>query len=162
MNAISKPRKKKSGGAPISDATLQPLLGYHLKRASNVIQADLARTLKPYDLRMILLSALAIIFDNPGLSQSNLADALDIERPNLGAIVDELENRKLITRTRAPNDRRVYQLEVTKTGATLLKKVLADVKEHERQLLGTLSADLISKIIDAMNTIKSSGRERTR
>ncbi len=96
------------------------------------------------------------------MSQSKLADALDIERPNLGAIVDELENRKLITRTRAPNDRRVYQLEVTKTGATLLKKVLADVKEHERQLLGTLSADLISKIIDAMNTIKSSGRERTR
>jgi len=60
---------------PISDATLTDLVGYNIKRASNVIQSDLARTLKPLELRMITFTALVLIVDNPGLRQSQLADA---------------------------------------------------------------------------------------
>ena len=49
------------GVAHVSDATLREFLGYHMKRAFNVVQADLARVLKPFELRMLTYSALVLI-----------------------------------------------------------------------------------------------------
>ena len=79
------------------DATLRNFVGYRMKRAFNVVQADLTKTLKPFDLRMLTYTALVLIVDNPGLRQSQLADAMDIERPNLVVLIDELERRDLNT-----------------------------------------------------------------
>jgi len=89
----------------IDDATLRRLIGYDMKRAFNVVQSDLARTLKPFDLRMLTYTALVLIVDNPGLNQSRLAGAMDIERPNLVALVNALEQRGFIHRGSMPGDR---------------------------------------------------------
>ena len=62
-----------------------------------MIQSDLIETLRPFDLRMLTYSALVLIVDNPGLNQSRLSQIMDIERPNLVVIIDELEERELIT-----------------------------------------------------------------
>ena len=143
----------------VSDDTLADLVGYNVKRASNVIQSDLARTLKPLELRMITFSALVMIADNPGLRQSQLADVLAIERPNCVAIIDELEQRILITRLRVPTDRRAYALKVTKAGQQLYKKALRTVKAHENALLDDFSNKEHAQINAAMQLI---GRLRKR
>lgn len=138
----------------ISDATLRRFLGYHMKRAFNVIQADLAQTLKPFELRMLTYTALVLIVDNPGLRQSQLADAMDIERPNLVVIIDELERRELITRDRVPTDRRAYALHATLTGRQLCDKAVAAVTAHENQLLEGLEEDMVAEMIAAMKQIE--------
>ena len=74
----------------VSDATLRSFFGYNMKRAFNTVQTDVNRALAPFGLRMVTFSALVIIVDNPGLRQSQLADVLSIERPNLVLIVDDL------------------------------------------------------------------------
>ncbi|WP_243612770.1 MarR family winged helix-turn-helix transcriptional regulator [Shimia aestuarii] len=143
----------------VSDATLRRFIGYHMKRAFNVIQADLAETLKPFELRMLTYTALVLIADNPGLRQSQLADAMDIERPNLVVIIDELERRELITRDRVPTDRRAYALHVTLAGRQLCDKAVAAVTAHEDQLLEGLEEDAIKSMIAAMKHIeKRQGR----
>lgn len=148
--------------AHVSDATLRRFAGYHMKRAFNVIQADLARTLKPFDLRMLTYTALVMIADNPGLRQSQLADAMDIERPNLVVIIDELERRDLITRERVPTDRRAYALHVTLAGRLLCDKAIAAVSAHENRLLEGLEEDAIQSMIATMKHIqKRQGRDRT-
>ena len=119
----------------ISDATLRSLIGYSMKRAFNVVQADLLLALKPFDLRMLTYTALVLIADNPGLRQAQLADAMDIERPNLVVIIDELERRELIVRERVPSDRRAYALKVTLAGQQLYEKAVAAVTAHEKALL---------------------------
>ncbi len=153
----SNPEAKPRASRRISDQTLRPMLGYHLRRASNVIQSDLARTLKPFELRMITFSALAVVADNPGLSQATLADALDIERPNLVVVVDELERRELISRERSATDRRVYQLKITLAGQTLLDKVIVAVAAHEKALLKALTPEMQDTVIAAMTLIKENG-----
>ncbi|MBR9843501.1 MAG: MarR family transcriptional regulator [Rhodobacteraceae bacterium] len=146
--------KPQSDVTHVSDATLRRFLGYHMKRAFNVIQADLAQTLKPFDLRMLTYTALVLIVDNPGLRQSQLADAMDIERPNLVVIIDELERRELITRDRVPTDRRAYALHATLTGRQLCDKAVAAVTAHENQLLEGLEEDMIAEMIAAMKQIE--------
>lgn len=139
----------------IHDETLSKFLGYQLKRSFNVIQTDLTKTLKPFDLRMLTFSALVFIVDNSGLSQSQLADAMDIERPNLVIIIDELEQRELIVRDRVQTDRRMYALRATLAGQRLCKKAVAADVAHEAKLLDGLDKDTRESIMVALRTLRN-------
>lgn len=144
----------------ISDATLRGLVGYSMKRAFMVIRADLARTLEPFELRMMTFTALTLVADNPGLSQSQLAQAMAVERPNLVVIVDELETRGLIIRDRVPTDRRTYALTITPEGEALLAEATAAVYAHENEIMGGLSAEEEAALIATLNRIESAARRR--
>ena len=74
----------------VTDAALRPFLGFNLRRAWNVIHADLGATLDPLGLRMITFSALVVIGDNPGLSQAQLAAALPFLATRPPVLVDWL------------------------------------------------------------------------
>jgi DNA-binding MarR family transcriptional regulator len=146
----------RADGAAVSDATLRQFIGYHMKRAFNVVQSDLAHTLKPFDLRMLTYTALVLIVDNPGLRQSQLADAMDVERPTLVVILDELERRELITRDRVATDRRAYALQVTLSGRHLYDRAVAAVTAHEEQLLQGLDAKSRDSLVAALKIIENS------
>lgn len=143
----------------VSDKALQQFVGYHLKRAFNVIRSDLSQTLEPFGLRMITYSALALIIDNPGLRQSQLATALDIERPNLVVVIDELEQRELIVRERVPTDRRAYALQATLTGQRLCQKAIEADLAHEAELLAGISEEERKIVIKAMRMIGRAGKD---
>ena len=138
-----------------NDDTLQQFVGYHMKRAFNVIQADLTKTLKPFELRMLTYSALVLIVDNSGLSQSQLAEAMDVERPNMVVIVDELEQRALIVRERVPTDRRTYALRPTLLGQHVCKRAVEAVAQHEQLLLHGIDDAAQATIISALKVIQS-------
>ena len=139
--------------AHISDETLKQFMGYRVRRASNVLQTHLPGTLKPFGLRMITFTALVLIVDNPGLSQSRLAAAMDVERPNLVVIIDDLENRDLIIRERVPSDRRAYALTPTLLGRRTCEKAIAAVKENEQRMLQNIGQDRITLAGDVMSQI---------
>lgn len=129
-------------------------MGYHLKRAFNVMQADLVQTLKPYELRMVTYTALILIVDNPGLRQSQLAAAMDVERPNLVVIIDELEGRDLIVRDRVPTDRRAYALKATLAGRRLYDKATQAIRVSEARLLRQLDPQTRDAMIGGMDLIR--------
>lgn len=144
----------------VTDAALRPFLGFNLRRAWNVIYADLSATLEPLELRMITFSALAVIGENPGLSQAQLAAALAVERPNLVAVTEELTQRGLISRDRVPTDRRTYALRLTTNGARLLAQATEAVHAHETALYGNLAAGERTALLAALGKIESNGTER--
>lgn len=123
---------------PMRDDTLRQFSGYVMKRAFHAIQGDVNATLAPLGLRMLSFSALVMIVDNPGRRQSQLADALMIERPNLVIIVDELERAGLIQRERTPQDRRAYALRATQEGHALYDLAMRAVQDHEARMTRAL------------------------
>ena len=128
-----------------------------MKRAFNVVRADLIRTLRPYELRMLTYTALVLIVDNPGLSQSQLAQAMDVERPNLVVIVDELEQRDLIARNRVPSDRRAYALQATPEGQRLCRRAVKAVVAHEVALFEGIDPQARDTILSALRLVRSRG-----
>ena len=152
---MSKPDIAPVPPVQIRDDTLRQFIGYHMKRAFNVIQADLTLTLKPFELRMLTYSALVLIVDNPGLSQTQLANAMDIERPNLVVIIDELEQRELIVRDRVITDRRAYALRATLIGRRLCKKAINAVKVHESRLLDGLDEVTRDNLMTGLSVLNS-------
>lgn len=135
------------------DTTLKQFIGYHLKRTTNIMLADLARTLAPHELRMLTYTALVLIVDNPGIRQYQLADAMDIERPNLVVIVDELEQRGFIVRDKVPTDRRAYALQPTLAGKRLYKKATKSVTEHEQILFKDISQADRKKVVTTLSQL---------
>ncbi|SNS54332.1 MarR family winged helix-turn-helix transcriptional regulator [Tropicimonas sediminicola] len=143
----------------VDDSALRAFFGYRMKRSFNVIQADLALALKPFELRMLTFTALTLVVSNPGLRQSQLAEAMDVERPNLVTIVEELVRRDLISKERVPTDRRAYSLQATRQGRMLCAEATTAVTAHEEALLGGLDEEMRAGAIEAMNRIEQ-GRQR--
>jgi DNA-binding MarR family transcriptional regulator len=130
-----------AGNAPQGgDGLLAGYIGYGMKRAMSIVQADLSRVLADYDLRAVSFSALSIIVGEPGLTQTQLADALQIERSNLVTIIDELAGRALIIRAPVAHDRRRHALMPTTEGRKLAEAAQHSVAQHERALFACLTA----------------------
>ncbi|MGH1424528.1 MAG: MarR family winged helix-turn-helix transcriptional regulator [Pseudooceanicola sp.] len=124
----------------LPDRRLRGLAGYSLKRAYHRLQSDAARVLDGLGLRITTYSALSVICDTPGLRQSQLADALSMERSNTVVLVDTLEQAELIERRRVPQDRRSYALTATAAGRRLCDAATDALHRHEDRLLSDFDA----------------------
>jgi MarR family transcriptional regulator, organic hydroperoxide resistance regulator len=69
-----------------------------------------------------------------------LANALACDNSNVTGIIDRLEDRGLVERRAAPNDRRVKMLVVTESGAALRRRIKERMEEPPEPLL-RLDAD---------------------
>lgn len=108
--------------APL-DSALDELIGYALRRAQLKLFQNLIGRLVVHDLRPAQFSALAIIDQNPGLMQADLAKALTIEPPQVVPLLNKLESRALAVRVRCKPDKRSYGIFLSKSGETLLKEL---------------------------------------
>ena len=144
-----------------ADATLRGFCGYAMKRAFLGVQADLNRVLAPLGLRMMTYSALVVVTDNPGLRQSQLADALAVEKPNMVALVAELLQAGLLTRQRAPDDRRARALHPTDTGRALAARAIAAVQAHEARITATLGPEELQTLMHALAQVERAALEET-
>ncbi|WP_175649600.1 MarR family winged helix-turn-helix transcriptional regulator [Pseudomonas sp. Marseille-P9899] len=115
------------------DASLEDLIGYALRRAQLKLFQNLISRLAVHDLRPAQFSALAIIEQNPGLMQADLARALTIEPPQVVPLLNKLEERALAVRIRCKPDKRSYGIFLSKSGETLLKdlKQIASDSDHD-------------------------------
>lgn len=120
---------------------LDDLIGYNLKRAYMVVQADFRHALGQDGLSPRVFSALSLTIQMPNITQSSLARELGIERSGLVAIVDELESRQYLVRTAVPGDRRVQALVPTEAGRKAYADAAATVRAHEARLLSSLTPD---------------------
>ncbi|KTB54996.1 MarR family winged helix-turn-helix transcriptional regulator [Pseudomonas syringae] len=106
-----------------TDSALDDLIGYAMRRAQLKLFQNLIGRLSAHDLRPAQFSALAIIEQNPGLMQADLAKALAIEPPQVVPLLNKLENRALAVRVRCKPDKRSYGIFLSKSGETLLREL---------------------------------------
>jgi DNA-binding MarR family transcriptional regulator len=66
------------------------------------------------------------------------------------ALIDSLETRGLVERRRSSADRRSYELRLTGNGQDLLAALRRTVREHEDQLLGSLTPEQAEQLHDLL------------
>lgn len=113
-------------------AGLDDLVGYALRRVQMQVFQHLVDCLTPYDLRPAQFSALAIIGQNPGPTQAELAKALNIEPPQVVPLLNKLEEAGLALRIRNKVDKRSYGLYLSKAGEQLLKTLYGIAEQSDR------------------------------
>jgi DNA-binding MarR family transcriptional regulator len=122
----------------ISYGLLDERLGYWTRRAQIGIFQDFFLAFRQLGVRPAQYSTLTIIERNPGLTQTQVADALGIKKANFVALVRELETRKLIRRRSGQKDRRSYGLFLTQAAAELMSQLHAASEAHEQRLRAAL------------------------
>src|SRR6478735_1006146 len=90
------------------------------------------------------------IAGNPGLSQSDLADRLGIERARLVRVLDKLERRGLTQRLASPTDRRSHALRLTREGQKLLKRATLLAATHEAKLIEKLGPEQRKSMLELL------------
>ncbi|KQO75988.1 MarR family transcriptional regulator [Rhizobium sp. Leaf262] len=114
---------------------------YRLRRAQLSVVNDFNESLLAFGLRPADFSVLILVANNTGLKQSDVAEALGIQRANFVAIIDGLEDKGLLQRRRSESDRRVHYMEMTSEGRSMLDEISQVWKEHEEKLIDRLGGE---------------------
>lgn len=141
------------------DAELRALVGYGVKRANSAMMGDVERLLGRFGLRRTTFSALSVIAGNAGIRQSEVAEVLAIERPNLVAILDELQRPGLIERVRDVADRRAYLLTATADGLARVTEAGGALRTYDARLTAGMSAAERAALIAALRRVEDNSAE---
>jgi DNA-binding MarR family transcriptional regulator len=147
----------RNGGRPIRErrepiklGVLNERLGYFIRRAQVWIFQDVMRDFAAIDIRPAQYSVLVVIEANPGLSQSDIADLLGIERARLARLLDRLERRGYTERRSSPNDRRSHALHLTRDGRRALKRIDALAAGHEARVAAKVGPENRKLLIEVL------------
>jgi DNA-binding MarR family transcriptional regulator len=150
------PSDKPSGGdryTEISLGLLTTLLGYNLRRAQVAVFQNFTEMVGASELTPGQFGVLVVIDANPGLSQTQLGNALGIDRSTVVAVIDRLESRGLVARQPAPSDRRSHALYLSDSGKTTLRRLTERVRAHERAIARDLSAEEQGRLIELLRRV---------
>lgn len=141
---------------PSLDASdLEDLIGYNLKRAYVIVQADFRKALGDDGMSARVFSALSLCVRYPNITQSELARAMGIERSGLVAIVDELEAKNQLRRAPVPGDRRVQALVPTDEGRAAYNAAIKAVRAHEDLLFAEMTAQDKATLLSLLKKIRT-------
>jgi DNA-binding MarR family transcriptional regulator len=119
------------------DHQLLPLIE-HLARVGRRAAES---SMLPGGLRPRHLLALKLLSEHGPASQQGLAEALSLDPSNVVGLLNELEERALITRRRDPADRRRHIVELSLLGAQEFRLAYVRLSHVEDDLLRALSTE---------------------
>jgi DNA-binding MarR family transcriptional regulator/GNAT superfamily N-acetyltransferase len=84
---------------------------------------------------------------------STLVNELGLDAGYVSRLLQRLQRRRLVTRTRSPHDGRESHIALTATGRSAFRKLDRDADALVEQLLGTLDESGQRRLVDAIGTI---------
>ena len=89
------------------------------------------------------------------MPMSRLADVLDVSVSNATGLVDRMEERGLIARTRVPEDRRVVLVEISPAGLAMLDDAESLRDDLMRRVLRRIEPTHLAAIAGAMTDLRT-------
>ena len=121
-------------------------VGYLARYAHRAFAKALAAELAPHDILGGQWSVLRVLWEQEGLSQVDLAERMRVEKASLTGVLDAMERRKLIVRTRNSDDRRKLNINLTSYGRSLKAQLLPYGVSINRKATRGLSAAEIDQL----------------
>ena len=137
MNQAAVSTERNDAASPLAATALGSLaesIAFHLRLAQEASFQAFSRRVGGSDLRPGHYAALAIIAENPGITQTALGRASGRDISSLTPVLDGLVARGLVTRERVPTNRRSYSLSLTECGRGALERVRAHAAAHDADL----------------------------
>jgi DNA-binding MarR family transcriptional regulator len=134
-----------------------------LSRNFGFILNDVARLMRTtFDRRVRALGftrsqwwVLNHLFRNDGVTQSELADILEVEKPSLGRLLDRMEAKGWVRREEHASDRRAKRVYLTEEVQPAIKAMRAAAAELRRDALAGLAPERQDQFVDTLLAIKA-------
>ena len=142
------------------------MLREDLSRNFGFLLNDVARLLRTaYDRRIRKLGltraqwwVLTHLYRSDGVSQTELAEILEIEKPTLGRLLDRLEAKGWVRREHDARDRRVWRVHLTtevEPALRTMRKIAAELRRDALTGIGTAQRE---RFVDTLLAIKENLR----
>jgi len=128
-----------------------------LLRSADQLQRRAAKMLKPHGLSPTQYNALRILrgAGTEGLACSELGERMISRDPDITRLLDRLERRGLVRRSRGQKDRRVIKTRIAPAGLELLKNLDRKVAEFHRQVLGHLGEEQLESLAGLLEAART-------
>jgi len=126
---------------------LESNLGSDLARLVRAWRALIDDRLKPLELTQthwVTLHNINML--PPEQSQIQLAKAIGIEQPSLVRTLDQLEEKKLITRQTCASDRRAKRIKLTEEAAPIINEMESVIDSTRKEILSGMSSSEIEQL----------------
>jgi DNA-binding MarR family transcriptional regulator len=127
-----------------------------LARTTDMLSRPVAQLLKAEDLSPAQYNVLRILRGSPeGLTCGEIANRMITRDPDITRLLDRLEKRSLISRSRHDEDRRVVLARITADGLDLLTRLDQPVRDMHRKLLGHLGAERLRALAELLEVCRT-------
>ena len=106
-----------------------------------------------YDLNRSQWRLLAYVLREEGMTQTELARTLELERASVGQAIDALERKGFAERVKSPGDRRVWRIHATTKAQQLVPELRETINEIYEQMFAGFSTDEVSKLHQFLDRI---------
>ncbi len=121
----------------VDDFVIEESIGYLVKRVRSMLGMAVEREIADQEVTYEQWGVLLAIMTGRGDTAAVLARAMECDTGSITRMLDRLEAKELVVRTRSTDDRRRVQLELTETGSrSAARLVEAIVKVLNRHLEG--------------------------
>jgi DNA-binding MarR family transcriptional regulator len=129
----------------------------NIQRTADALMQGVAATLKPMGLSPAQYNVLRILrgAESDGLACREIADRMITRDPDITRLLDRLEDRGLVARSRDREDRRVIITRITEKGLRLLKELDGPIEELHMHQLGHLGNEKLWSLIDLLEAART-------
>jgi DNA-binding MarR family transcriptional regulator len=151
MKRATQPKNRRPGKPSSEEAAFLDLL-----RTTDMLSRGLVTILKPEDLSPTQYNVLRILRGAPeGLPCGEIAKRMITRDPDITRLLDRLEKRGLIARSREARDRRTVMARITGAGLKLLARLDEPVQAAHRKQLGHLGRERLRLLTDLLREARS-------
>jgi DNA-binding MarR family transcriptional regulator len=127
-----------------------------LLRTADALQAQVEARLKDFGLTGTQYNALRILrgAGPEGLPCREIGERMITHDPDITRLLNRLEDRGLVERTRAKHDRRVIYGKITTAGLKLLREMDAPIEKHGREMLRHVGQEKLKQLIELLELVR--------
>ena len=138
-----------------------------LQKAADQLAQQTERTLKPHGLSGAQYNVLRILrgAEPEGLPCGSISERMISHDPDITRLLDRMEKRNLIIRSRQSDDRRVVKTRITADGLELLKRLDSPIRALHQGQFAHMRASRVKALVALLDEIcahsgelKSAGR----
>ncbi len=127
-----------------------------LLRTADALQAQVEAWLKRFGLTGTQYNALRILrgAGAEGLPCREIGERMITHDPDITRLLNRLEDRGFVERTRARHDRRVIYGKITATGLKLLREMDNPVEKYGREMLRHVGQEKLKQLIELLELVR--------
>jgi MarR family 2-MHQ and catechol resistance regulon transcriptional repressor len=139
---------------PIEDVRHEAVL--NIIRTANLLSQKGAERFRDYDLTVAQFNVLfALKYKERHLSQADLGKRLVVTRASVTSVLDKLESKGLVARVEVPDNRRIYHVELTAGGKTLVDEVEQHYRQDIQDVLHGFSESECRRLIQGLERVRA-------
>ncbi|BAN48594.1 putative MarR family transcriptional regulator [Metapseudomonas resinovorans NBRC 106553] len=138
----------------LKDVNWEQRLGFLMHDVSRLRRTVFDEFMKPLGVTRSQWWVLACVSRHDGMTQSDVANMLEIGKAALGSLIDRLEESELVVRGSDAVDRRVKRIYLSDKGKQLIRTMTAESNEMSERILEGLSQTERQQFVDLLSRVK--------